>query len=376
MIYKSFLIEDDKVSIKTASYLPETGIRETHVVINIDPSFDIENQKSFQNKISATLLRENVIESPYPVWSRYFMSDPVNQAGFFDQEIKDSVVGQAPLNGSKIGVWLYFVDDIEIHESEDTLIFAHSSYAHIIHTGFHDASGTEYNQTESIFKKLLDYYSVRNMSMSSNLVRTWIFVQGIDLHYQGMVDCRKKIFEQNGLTQETHYVASTGIEGRYFIPQVLVFMDIYSIEGLNDGQIKYLKATEYLSSTTKYGVTFERGTTIDYGDRRHIFISGTASIDKYGDIVFPANVKLQAERTIENINALLKEAGATFNDVTHLIIYLRDSGDYKAINDYMESRYSDIPKIIVWAPVCRPGWLIEMECTAIMDIKNPSYADF
>ena len=69
---------------------------------------------------------------------------------------------------------------------------------------------------------------------------------------------------------------------------------------------------------------------MDYPDRRQVFIFGTASIDNKGQIV-----------------------------------YLRDISDDKVVRKIFEDRFPDMPKVFLWAPVCRQGWLVEMECMAL-----------
>ena len=44
------------------------------------------------------------------------------------------------------------------------------------------------------------------------------------------------------------------------------------------------------------------------------------------------------------------------------------------MKELYEERFHGKPYVIVHAPVCRPGWLIEMECMAIKKISNPEYA--
>jgi hypothetical protein len=39
-------------------------------------------------------------------------------------------------------------------------------------------------------------------------------------------------------------------------------------------------------------------------------------------------------------------------------------------------RFPGRPYVIVHAPVCRPGWLIEMECMAVKQVNNPSLPAF
>ena len=39
-------------------------------------------------------------------------------------------------------------------------------------------------------------------------------------------------------------------------------------------------------------------------------------------------------------------------------------------------RFPNIPTVITLAPVCRPTWLIEMECIAVRQRENVEYKDF
>lgn len=88
------------------------------------------------------------------------------------------------------------------------------------------------------------------------------------MNYAGVVKARKEVFITQNLTEKTHYIASTGIEGRHADPSVLVQMDSYAVDGLEPGQIQFLYAPTHLNPTYEYGVTFERGTAVTYGDRK------------------------------------------------------------------------------------------------------------
>ena len=85
-------------------------------------------------------------------------------------------------------------------------------------------------------------------------------------------------------------------------------MDAYAIAGVDSRQIRYLYASSLMNRTSEYGVRFERGTCVDYGDRRHVFISGTASINNKGEIMHVGDIQRQTERMLENVAALLEEA--------------------------------------------------------------------
>ena len=123
-------------------------------------------------------------------------------------------------------------------------------------------------------------------------------------------------------------------------------------------------------------MTFERGTAVHYGDRAHVLISGTASIDNKGNVVCPGEVNRQADRMLENVEALLAEAKATVSDIASVIIYLRDFADYTTVKAWADYRLPDVPKTFVLAKVCRSNWLIEMECEAIIEEQNPEFAEF
>lgn len=134
-----------------------------------------------------------------------------------------------------------------------------------------------------------------------------------------------------------------------------------------------LYAPTHLNPTYEYGVTFERGVAVAYGDRKQIYISGTASIDNQGEIVYPGDILKQTARMIENIEVLLKEAGADLNDIMQSIVYLRDAADYQPVRKYLQTCHPELPHIIVLAPVCRPGWLIETECIAVTREENKKF---
>ncbi len=107
---------------------------------------------------------------------------------------------------------------------------------------------------------------------------------------------------------------------------------------------------------------------MDYEDRRQVLISGTASIDNRGRIVHAGDVRRQTQRMWENVETLLNEAGCGFGDMGHILVYLRDVADYAVVEELFEERFPGIPRVITLAPVCRPGWLIEMECMAMKQL--------
>jgi enamine deaminase RidA (YjgF/YER057c/UK114 family) len=138
-------------------------------------------------------------------------------------------------------------------------------------------------------------------------------------------------------------------------------------------QITYLKALQHLNPAHEYGSTFERGTRIVFGDREHFYLSGTASINRYGEVVHPGDIEKQTIRTIDNINALLSPYDITINDLAYLIIYIRNMNHYGFVEEIIKERVDkSVLPIYVNAAICRTSWLVEIEGAGII----PCSADF
>jgi len=216
-----------------------------------------------------------------------------------------------------------------------------------------------------VFQQLVDMLTAQGGTLAANCVRTWLYVKGVDLFYGDVVTARTRLFGRHGLTRDSHYIASTGIDGSCDHRFAVVVMDAYSVLGLVPDQISYLNDFDLLCATKDYNVTFERGTRVGYADRAHHFISGTASIDARGDVVHPGDVLRQLDRALENVAGLLRAGDATLADMMHLTVYLRDSTDVDRVRDCLRERCPGLPMLVVQAPVCRPEWLIEVEGVAI-----------
>ena len=393
MIHTQINWEDIGITAVLGCFSPDDGgDAEYHVMIEINATYEkAEEQYRLLEVAVQRLIKLPELKKATLVWKHFYVSGAINQAPYLTTSTGEavSVVQQPPLNGSKASLWLYFVENVQVsNEQDSTTVMIRPHYKHLISTQLHQRNVVESNspllphpasiehQTNRVFDRYTQNLSRYDCTLERNCIRTWVFVQDVDIQYTGMVVARRQFFEHEGLTNQTHFIASTGIEGRYVFPEVLVLMDAYAIDGINPVQIKYLQATTHLNPTYEYGVTFERGTAVDYGDRRHIFISGTASINHLGEIVHSLDVEKQTARTFENIQALLSDGDATMEDIACMIVYLRDTADYAVVDRYIKTHYPHIPRITVLAPVCRPGWIVEVECLAIKPIKNSMFATF
>ena len=371
-------IEFQNAKAEVFSFTEAGGVKEYHVMLHVT-----DCTLTFQQQLDAILdAYQSVITNTLPgavtVFKRFFLSDSANQADDVaaadTSDCAKSIIQQAPLDGTKIGLWAYLMTDVASRLLPSELYeVSHGAYHHLWNGSAHNLAANSEYQTRLLFNEYVMQLLQEGCTLANNCIRTWLFVNDVDLNYGGVVRARNQVFFTQGLTNSSHFIASTGIGGRQQDPNVLTQMDNYAIAGIKPEQIRYLYAPTHLNRTSDYGVSFERGTRLDYGDRSHVFISGTASINNKGQVVFPKDVVKQTHRMWENVEALLSEAECTFDDVAHIIVYLRDGSDYAVVSKLFQERFSNKPYIIVQASVCRQDWLIEMECMAVKKNANAAF---
>ena len=328
-----------------------------------------------------------------------------------------SIVEQPPLDGSRIAALVRTSDEAERY------IF------HSIRLTEAEAAGKDsYTQTRLLFGKYLDIIRPAGLELKTHCIRTWIYVRDIDSNYAGVVKARNDVFAEEGLVDHyiasTGIGGASGTRSAVVAMDFLTEPGISEADKTYLKALSHLSPTRDYGVAFERGVKV--GGMSPAGS--HIYISGTASIDNRGRILHEGDVLSQTDRLLENIGALLSEgvgkdgislagipsatgrvarlstpkkcnfsgapdtvpqeepgtgiarpqsqsaAGGAENDsgvgegvmgVPYFVIYLRDISDYAKIDAYMQARFPGVPRIVLEARVCRPGWLIEMECEAL-----------
>lgn len=367
------------VRAEIASFAPEGKVEEFHVMLHVDTRGELFNgQLSRLYQGEELLMQEAQLQGACAIMKRYFLSDATNQQPLMmqDDSCAVSYIQQPCLDGSKVAVWIYLTKGTAVSQQHGATVSEHNGYQHIYQMGLVDNQGDSYAQTESVMKTYQQTLAQFDANMADNCVRTWFFVRDVDIQYMGMVQARKDLFTQMGLTEKTHYISSTGIGGVPADTKAIVQLGTYALTGFLPQQQYYLYAPTHLNPTYEYGVTFERGTVVEYGDRAHLYISGTASIDNKGNVLHVGDIVKQTQRMWENVEKLLEEGKSGFQDVMQIVVYLRDICDYQTVEAMFHQRFPDIPTVFTLAPVCRPTWLVEMECIAVAQRDNGAYRDY
>ena len=378
IVYQSKNIDKIGARIEWARFTAG-GVEEVHAMLHVEPRCELfEGQVARIQQAEKILLGMEDVQGASIVFKRYFLSDATNQVPVIQENDACTVsyIQQPPLDGSKVAVWLYLQKGTEVVPMNNSTVVRHNGYQHVWTFGLMDStSATSYMQTWQTLFIYIDILKLFQATLEKNCVRTWFFVRDVDTQYGGLVKSRRECFVEQGLTPETHYIASTGIGGTPSDPKALVQLDSYAMTGFEPEQQRYLYGLSHLNRTIEYGVTFERATLMQYGDRNHVYISGTASINNKGEVMHVGNVQQQTLRMWENVETLLNEGGMSYDDVMQIIVYLRDSADYEMVKRMFEQKFPQIPTVFTLAPVCRPTWLIEMECMAVKKAKN-DFRDF
>jgi enamine deaminase RidA (YjgF/YER057c/UK114 family) len=326
------------------------------------------------------------------VFCRIFLSDILNQksallgsafCGRLRASCALSIIEQKPIGSGQLSLLCYHLRNpqrsLTKQLSQPTsdgwrndLLVKGSNYSLLLTANHTDGESFDaYSQTQAIFDSLNSTVEQNGMSLLDNGIRTWVYVRDLDNHYKAMVRARREYFATRGLTDNTRYLASTGILGMTYSPERIVSLDSLSVGGLAAGQVIRMEALSHLRPTILYGVTFERGLRVRFGDRSHLYISGTASINREGEVLHEGDAELQTRRAVENVRALLEAQSATLNDMAYVIAYVRNVHDRQQVGKVLdEALGGKVPLVLTEAAVCRPTWLMELEGVAIIPDKS------
>ncbi len=81
------------------------------------------------------------------------------------------------------------------------------------------------------------------------------------------------------------------------------------------------------------------------------------------------DIKGQTRQVLENMKALLDEAGATFEDVVKITVYIRDMNDFSQIHEVRREYFRADPPASTMVEVSRlvhTDLLIEIEAIALL----------
>jgi enamine deaminase RidA (YjgF/YER057c/UK114 family) len=198
-----------------------------------------------------------------------------------------------------------------------------------------------------------------------DVARAWIHLRDIDRDYDALNRARREFFRSRGIELRP---ASTGVQGTPF-PEAHDFsLRLDAVQSPRAPGFSRMSAPT-LNEAWDYGADFSRGLRLTEANKVTLHVSGTASIDEAGRTVNVGNFEAQAERMLDNIEALLAGQAAGFENLVSGVTYLRNPGDAPVLRSmYRQRGFDKFPCALVEAPLCRPELLCETEAVAILPL--------
>ena len=167
--------------------------------------------------------------------------------------------------------------------------------------------------------------------------------------------------------EQMYLPASTGIEGRnpHGLPAT---MDVLAVHRLPQSaiQIRPLYGVKQ-GSPFRYGSAFSRAMVIEEPSSKLILVSGTASIDEYGNSIFIGDPAAQIQQSLNVVLELAASEGATPQDLCESTIFLKHKEDFSVHQEVIKQMgITESPSVCVLADICRDELLFELDAAFIL----------
>jgi len=99
-----------------------------------------------------------------------------------------------------------------------------------------------------------------------------------------------------------------------------------------------------------------------------LFVSGTLALGAMGEVVGAGDVAAQTRHVLSSIKAVVEAAGGTMATIVYNQIFLKDLGDYAAMNKVYAEFFPAKPpaRYCIRADLVKPDFLVEIASTAYL----------
>lgn len=129
--------------------------------------------------------------------------------------------------------------------------------------------------------------------------------------------------------------------------------------GYNRGMKKIISTSEAPAAIGPYSQAVRVGSTI--------YCAGQIPLDPKSGQIVSGDMAAQTRRVLDNIAAVLKAEGATFENVVKTTIFLTDLGDFQTVNEIYGSYFKQQPpaRSTVQVSALPKGANVEIEVIAV-----------
>jgi 2-iminobutanoate/2-iminopropanoate deaminase len=105
-----------------------------------------------------------------------------------------------------------------------------------------------------------------------------------------------------------------------------------------------------------------------------LFCSGQIPLDPKSGQIVAGDIAAQTRRVLDNVGAVLKAEGLTFENIVKTTIFLTDLGDFQTVNEIYGSYFKQQPpaRSTVQVSALPKGAKVEIEVIAVADNGKPS----
>jgi len=312
-------------------------------------------------------------------------------------------IQQGPLNGDRLSIQLLAIGgkDVEVKRCNEYMTLVRTGNMKWAHLGgvVPNANLTDtYEQARDCFLKMKALLESEGFKYE-NVLRTWLYQRDIygkdpdgQERYNKLNRARGGVYRPgqggepirfgNGFvligpdgnvitTSSIFPPASTGI-GTETDSFVMGCVALMPAEGV---KLQFLENPRQISAFAyqpeKNGMVGEtaplfcRGIAVVFSEHKIIYVSGTASIIG-PTTVHIGNVKRQTVETINNIERVFNQAGASLKNAAQLTVYIKNPTDFETVKKEVERRCPGVPCVYVKADVCRENLLVEIEAAGFV----------
>jgi 2-iminobutanoate/2-iminopropanoate deaminase len=100
-----------------------------------------------------------------------------------------------------------------------------------------------------------------------------------------------------------------------------------------------------------------------------LFLSGQGPLDPTTGQVIPGDIETQTRQTLDNLMAVLAEAGATAQNIVNMRVILRNVADFPRFNETFREYFAGekVTRTCFGGVLHRAGTDVEIDCVAMFD---------
>jgi len=111
---------------------------------------------------------------------------------------------------------------------------------------------------------------------------------------------------------------------------------------------------------------YSQGVLVEGG--RTLYISGQIPVDpQTGKLAGDGDIRIQTERVLDNIEAILQEVGMSFHNLVKVGIFITNFDDFTEVNEIYGRRFSNAPPARTTVQIVKfpMGFLVEIDSIAV-----------